>query len=53
MKTTQNPVGDPEGSFWGVNQSCLENIQNLAFVWFEIQKLLSNMDSEKKKFKVL
>ena len=43
MNTTQNPVGDPENSFWDVNQGCHENIQNLAFAWFEIWKLLAGV----------
>lgn len=35
MNTTQNPAGDPESSFWDVNQGYHETIQNLAFAWFE------------------
>lgn len=43
MNTTQNPVGDPESSFWDVNQGYHETIQNLAFAWFEIRKLLAGV----------
>lgn len=43
MEATEYPVGDPEGFFWDANQGCHENIQNLALVWFEIQKLLVGM----------
>ena len=43
MNTTQSPVRDPEISSWDVNQGYHENIQNLAFAWCGIQKLLAGV----------